>query len=60
MAIKRKELDKVYEEVRSRYKRRNNRDLEIVTGIDILYNALDDYMNGDYISSKNQKFADML
>ena len=60
MAIKRKELDKVYEEVMSRYKRRNNRDLEIVTGIDILYNALDDYMNGDYISSKNQKFADML
>ena len=59
MAIKRKELDKIYEEVRSRYKRRN-RDSEIVEGIDILYNALDDYMNGDYISSKNQKFADML
>ena len=59
MAIKRKELDKIYEEVRSRYKRRN-RDSEIVEGIDILYNALDDYMNGDYILSKNQKFADML
>ena len=59
MGLTRKELDKVYEEVRSRY-RRNNRDLEIVTGIDILYNALDDYMNGNYISAKNQKFADMV
>ena len=46
MGLTRKELDKVYEEVRSRYKRRNNRDLEIVTGINILYNALDDYING--------------
>lgn len=60
MGLTRRELDKVYEEVRSRYKRRNNRDLEIVTGMDILYNALDDYMNGDYISAKNQKFADMV
>lgn len=52
MAIKRKELDKVYEEVRSRY-RRKNRDSEIIKGIDILYNALDDYINGNYISAKN-------
>ena len=52
MSLTRKELDKVYEEVRSRY-RRNNRDLEIIEGIDILYNALDDYINGDYISAKN-------
>ena len=58
MSLTRKELDKVYEEVRSRY-RRSNRDVEIIEGIDILYNALDDYMNGNYISSKNQKFADM-
>ena len=59
MAIKRKELDKVYEEVKSRY-RRKNRDLEIIKGIDILYNALNDYIDGDYISAKNQKFADMV
>ena len=59
MSLTRKELDKVYEEVKSRY-RRKNRDKEIIEGIDILYNALNDYMNGDYISSKNQKFADML
>lgn len=59
MAIKRKELDKVYEEVRSRY-RRKKRDSEIIKGIDILYNALNDYIDGDYISAKNQKFADMV
>lgn len=59
MAIKRKELDKVYEEVKSRY-RRKNRDSEIIKGIDILYNALNDYIDGDYISAKNQKFADMV
>lgn len=59
MAIKRKELDKVYEEVRSRY-RRKNRDSEIIKGIDILYNALNDYIDGDDISSKNQKFANMV
>ena len=59
MSLTRKELDKVYEEVKSRY-RRSNRDAEMIKGIDILYNALDDYINGNYISSKNQKFADML
>lgn len=59
MGINRKELDKVYEEVKSRY-RRKNRDSEIIKGIDILYNALNDYIDGDYISSKNQKFADMV
>ena len=59
MAIKRKELDKVYEEVRSRY-RRKNRDSEIIKGIDILYNALNDYIDGDYISAKNEKIADMV
>ena len=59
MGLTRKELDKVYEEVRSRY-RRSNRDSDIIMGIDILYNALDDYINGDYISAKKQKFADMV
>jgi hypothetical protein len=59
MAIKRKELDMIYQDVKSKY-RRKNRDSEIIKGIDILYNALDDYINGDYILSKNQKFADML
>ena len=59
MAIKRKELDIIYQEVRSRY-RRKNRDSEIIKGIDILYNALNDYIDGDYISAKNEKFADMV
>ena len=59
MAIKRKELDIIYQEVKSRY-RRINRDKEIIEGIDILYNALNDYIDGDYISAKNQKFANMV
>ena len=49
MGLKRKELDKVYEEVKSRY-RRNNRDKDIVEGIDTLYNALVNYIDGNYIS----------
>ena len=44
MGIRRRELDKVYEEVRSRY-RRKNRDKDIVEGIDTLYQALIDYMD---------------
>ena len=52
MSLTRKELDKVYEEVKSRY-RRKNRDSEIVKGIDILYNTLNDYIDGNYISAKN-------
>lgn len=59
MGLTRKELDKVYEEVKSRY-RRKNRDSEIIKGIDILYNALNDYIDGNYISAKSQKFADMV
>lgn len=45
MGLTRKELDKVYEEVRSRY-RRKNRDKDIIKGIDILYHALNDYVDG--------------
>lgn len=52
MSLTRRELDKVYEEVKSRY-RRKNRDLEIIKGINILYNALNDYIDGNYISAKN-------
>lgn len=52
MGLTRKELYKVYEEVRSRY-RRKNRDSEIIKGIDILYNALNDYIDKDYILAKN-------
>ena len=51
MGLKRKELDKVYEEVKLRY-RRKNRDKDVVEGIDILYKALIDYIDGDYISAK--------
>ena len=57
MGIRRRELDKVYEEVKSRY-RRNNRDKDIVEGIDALYKALSDYIDGNYIPSKNSNIAD--
>lgn len=53
MAIKRKELDMIYQEVKSRY-RRNNRDKDIIKGIEVLYEALDKYIDGDYISAKNE------
>ena len=45
MGLTRKELDKVYEEVKSHY-RRKNRDKDIVEGIDILYQALNNYIDG--------------
>lgn len=45
MGLTRKELDKVYEEIKSHY-RRKNRDKDIVEGIDILYRALNDYIDG--------------
>ena len=45
MGLTRKELDKVYEEVKSHY-RRKNRDKDIIKGIDILYRALNDYVDG--------------
>lgn len=44
MGITRKELDKVYEEVKSRY-RRKNRDKDIIEGIEILYQALIHYID---------------
>lgn len=46
MGLRRKELEKVYEKVKSRY-RRNNRDKDIVKGIDVLYEALIDYIDGN-------------
>ena len=52
MSLTRKELDIIYQEVKSRY-RRKNRDSEIIKGIDILYNALNNYIDGNYISAKN-------
>lgn len=45
MGLTRKELDKVYEEIKSHY-RRKNRDKDIVEGIDILYQALNNYIDG--------------
>lgn len=50
MGLTRKELDKVYEEVKLRY-RRKSRDRDIVEGIDVLYKALNDYIDGNYISA---------
>ena len=44
MSLTRKELDKVYEEVKSQY-RRKERDKYIHRGIDELYNALIHYID---------------
>lgn len=54
MGITRRELNKVYEEVKSQY-RRKNRDKDIVEGINALYNALMHYIDGNsnYISAKD-------
>ena len=51
MSLTRKELDRVYEEVKSRY-RRKGRDRDIIEGINMLYKALDEYIDGKYISAK--------
>ena len=52
MSLTRKELDKIYGEVRSRY-RRKNRDKDIIEGINVLYDALIHYVDGNYISAKD-------
>ena len=44
MSLKRKELVQIYEEVRSKY-RRKERDKDILEGIDILYQALIHYID---------------
>ena len=44
MSLKRKELAQIYEEVRSKYKRKE-RDEDIKKGIDILYQALIHYID---------------
>lgn len=49
MSLTRKELDKVYEEVKSRY-RRKERDADIRKGINIMYNALLNYIDGKDIT----------
>ena len=48
MGIKRKELDKVYNKLYSMY-RRKERDKDIRKGIDAMYNAIINYMNGEEI-----------
>ena len=50
MGIKRRELTNIYEDVKSQY-RRNNRDKDIIKGIDVLYEALMNYMDGCYNNS---------
>lgn len=49
MSLKRKELVNIYEEVRSRY-RRKERDADIRKGINIMYNALLNYIDGKDIT----------
>ena len=46
MGITRKELEKVYEEVKAKY-RRTYRDSDIVLGINELYKALINYIDGE-------------
>jgi hypothetical protein len=46
MSLTRKELDKVYKDVKSLY-RRKNRDEDTNRGIDVLYQALVNYINGE-------------
>jgi hypothetical protein len=46
MGITRKELDKIYKDVYSLY-RRKNRDKDIRTGIDIMYQAIMNYIDGE-------------
>lgn len=46
MSLTRKELDKVYKDVKSLY-RRKNRDEDMNRGIDVLYQALVNYINGE-------------
>jgi hypothetical protein len=52
MSLKRKELVQIYEEVRSRYKRKE-RDKDIHRGMDELYDALIHYMDFDTHIGKN-------
>ena len=51
MGLTRREINKVYEEVKSRY-RRKIRDKDIIEGIDTLYKAMLDYIDGNYTSAK--------
>lgn len=44
MSLKRKELVQIYEEVRSKY-RRKERDKDILEGIEVLYQALIHYID---------------
>lgn len=52
MSLKRKELVQIYEEVRSRYKRKE-RDKDIHRGMDELYDALIHYIDFDTHIGKN-------
>lgn len=51
MGITRKELDKIYKGVYSLY-RRQNRDKDIRLGIDIMYQAIIDYIDGENINDR--------
>jgi hypothetical protein len=48
MSLTRKELEKVYDKLYSMY-RRKERDKDIRKGIDVMYNAIINYMNGEEI-----------
>lgn len=46
MSLTRKELEKIYKDVTAFY-RRKNRDEDVRRGIDVLYQALINYINGE-------------
>lgn len=48
MSLTRKELDRVYDEVKGLY-RRKERDKDIQLGIDIMYQSIMDYIEGKEI-----------
>lgn len=52
MSINRKELDKIYNDVCLLF-RRKNRDKDIRMGIDIMYEAILNYIDGEKIDIKN-------
>ena len=47
MGLTRKELDRIYQYEKNKYKRINGRDIDIIKGIDVLYTAILDYIDGE-------------
>ena len=48
MGVTRKELEKIYQIEKKKYRRVKGRDKDILNGIDILYTAILNYIDGEY------------